>query len=166
MDMTMKFEALLQCLEAIDRELLELREVSEGVDADALGLFDDMEELIGEGFLRCQLYMIERKGEHRSQNPFMCGPRHNSHFVAQIINTAGNYRKHRAEWPFDRARWGPQQLTAAAIFEDAGVVGTSYWPSNLLYCISLSNPPLFGSLVPRVLEWREALDEQRARSQA
>lgn len=113
MDMTMKFEALLQCLEAIDRELLELREVSEGVDADALGLFDDMEELIGEGFLRCQLYMIERKGEHRSQNPFMCGPRHN--FVAQIINTAGNYRKHRAEWPFDRARWGPQQLTAADV---------------------------------------------------
>lgn len=165
MDMTTKFETLIERLELIDRELLELREACEGVDADAFGLLDDVEELVGEGFLRCQLYVIERKGEHRERNPFVCGPRHNSHFIAQIINTAGNYRKHRAEWPFDRAQWGPQQLNAARIIEDAGVEGTSYWLSNLLYCITEPNPPLFQSLVPLILAWRDALDEQRAHAE-
>jgi hypothetical protein len=73
-----KFEPLIERLAEIDRELDELTEAGKTVDMDAFGLLDDMEELIGDGFLRCQLYMIERKGERRPWNPFACGPRHNS----------------------------------------------------------------------------------------
>ncbi len=153
-----RFEPLTERLAEIDCELDQLAETAKTVDPDAHGLLDDMEDLVGDGFLRCQLYMIERKGERRGSSAFACGPRHNSHFVAQIVHSAGNYRKHHGEWPDDPTRWGHHELGTVAVFRDAGLVEPEYWLSNLLYHVTKPSPPRFSSLMPHLIEWREALD--------
>ena len=154
----LRFEPLVERLTRIDAELDRIEHAGESIDLDAHGLLDDMEDLIGEGFLLCQLYMIERKGEQRPTNPYACGPRHSGHYLAQVIYTAGNYRKHRGEWPRDESRWGPQQNNTVAMFRDAGVVESEFWLSNLLFHITTPSAPRFGTIVPRLIEWREALD--------
>ncbi|HLL22466.1 MAG TPA: hypothetical protein VK427_10060, partial [Kofleriaceae bacterium] len=120
------FEPLVDRLAQLDLQLDRLDEaVTSSADPDAFGLLDALEALVCEGFLLCQLYMIERKGKPRAENPYTCGPRHNGQYVAQLINAAGNYHKHRGEWP-EEAQWGPQQHNTVALLRGAGVEGSDY----------------------------------------
>lgn len=50
-------------------------------DPDGLGILDDVENVIGEGFFHCQHYMIHRKGT--VQNAYSCGTRFRSHTFAR-----------------------------------------------------------------------------------
>lgn len=144
------FEPLVDRLAELDLELDRLNQAA-FAHADPLGLLEDAETLIGEGFLMCQLYMIERKGECLATSAYACGPRHNSHYLAQVLNTAGNYRKHRGEWPADQAKWGRDQHRVVAVFRDAGVVEEDFWLSNLLYHLTKPNRPRFAALIPDLL---------------
>src|SRR4029078_12669203 len=118
-----------------------LRELDEKLDGiqgefththDPLGLLDDSEAIAGDGFLCCQLYMIERKGEWPSERAYACGPRHKGRFFAQIVHAAGNYRKHRGEWPTDPSRWRDQQHRTIGVFQGTGVVEPEFWLWQLL----------------------------------
>jgi hypothetical protein len=151
------FEPLVKRLQGLDEALEHIEEAFPC--ADPLGLLDDAETIAGEGFLACQLYMIERKGEWPGANAYACGPRHNAQYLAQIINTAGNYRKHRGEWPMDPARWGADQHRAVAVFQGAGVVEPEFWLWNLLIQLTKPGRPRFGALVPRLIAWRDAFDQ-------
>jgi hypothetical protein len=152
------FGPLVERLEEIDRQLDALHEALVSNDGDPLSVLDDMEELVGEGFLRCQLYMIERKGERPPRSAYECGPRHKSNYFADVINTAGNYRKHRGEWPADRSKSQRGQHRTASIFRDAGVIEDEFWLLNLLFHLTSPGLPRFASLIRTLIEWREALD--------
>src|SRR5688572_13380962 len=102
MDM-LKFEPLVERLEGLDREIAALRD-GFASSVDPLGVLEDLDALIGEGFLFCQLYMAERKGELEPSVAYTCGPRHRARYTAQVINAAANYHKHRGEWPAVESR--------------------------------------------------------------
>lgn len=153
-----KFNPLVERLTEIDHELAGVHQAISRRDLDPLCLLDDAEELAGEGFLLCQLYMVERKGEVESSIAYACGPRHNTRYFAQVMNAAGNYRKHRAEWPDDPLKWKDGPKRTAAIIRDAGVVEDEFWLANLLFHLNKPDAPLFVSLIPRLIEWREAFD--------
>lgn len=156
----LKFEPLIARLAEIDRKLDHIASMSESVtvDPDALGLFDDAEGLIGEGFLLCQVYMIERKGERKDDDAYACGPRHNgSRYFAQALIAAGNYRKHRGEWASDQSKWKREHRTLA-VFKDIGVDEGECLLSNVLVSLTKPAPPRFASLVSRLTEWNAAVD--------
>lgn len=152
----LSFPPLLERLDGIDRELEQIGNVPD-VDLDALGFLDEAETLAGDGFIALQLYMIERKGNVDSREAYACGPMHNNHYIAELLHTAGNYRKHRAEWP-EPSDWKTPQNRTVAMFRDAGAAEGDYWLLNMLSCLNGGGAPRFESLVPRLIEWREAFD--------
>ncbi len=153
------FDPLVARLQELDLQLEELERVSSSGDCDVLGLLDAAESLAGEGFLQCQLYMIERKGDCPASSAYACGPTHNSQHFAQVINTAGNYRKHRGEWPRHQSQWGYHQQNAITVFEDAGVHEDEFRLVRLLEQLSAPGAPRFRALVPKLIAWREAFDQ-------
>jgi hypothetical protein len=156
------FERLRRELAELDRNLDVLGdECAESEDPDGLGLLDEIESVIADGFLRCQLYMVERRGSARSR-AYRCGPRHRSRYIVEIINAAANYRKHRAEWPDDVREAGWQQRDTQGVLRDAGVGETDYVLSALLH--ELVPGQSLVALLPLLVEWRNDFDravEQR-----
>lgn len=151
-------------LHEIDLRLLRLQEALD-VSDDPLGTLDDIDIVAGEGFLKLQLYLIERKGELDAKIAYDCGPRHNTFFFADVINTAANFRKHRSEWPEDRTKWKKGQHRTVEVFRDAGVVENDFWLVHLLARLTEPAAPQFSVLIPRVIEWRDALDQLPEREQ-
>jgi hypothetical protein len=79
---TIYFPELVNRLSDLDWRLRALgEECGRSPDPDALGILDDVESLIGEGFFYCQHYMIHRKGTAR--NAYSCGTRFRSHTFAR-----------------------------------------------------------------------------------
>ena len=118
----LRFEPLLDRLREIDTKLDALNfKISASSNPDGEGLLDVAEDLAGDGFIACQLYLIERMGEKVPNRPsaLQCGPRLNKRFIAEIIQVAGNYRKHVGEWPSDPAKYKDQQNYVIAVFNDA-----------------------------------------------
>jgi hypothetical protein len=155
----LEYPKLVQQLADLDRQLDRLHErCSASPDPDGMGLFDDVEAAVGDGFFRCQLYMGQRKGHRRrAQNAYHCGPRHRSRYVAEVVNAAANYFKHSREWPFDEADLTPQQRRTLCIIRDAGSTQRDYRLANLLYEFH-PNRPRLSMLLPQIIAWREAVD--------
>ena len=150
----LKFEPLVERLDALDREIDALR--ADFASFDPLTVLEDLDAVIGEGFLLCQLYMIERKGELEPAVAYACGPPHRALYVAQVINAAGNFHKHRGEWP-EEPRWKPQQRATATVIRNAGVSEPEFWLFHLLS--HLTDHSRLAELVPMLVTWREALDQ-------
>jgi hypothetical protein len=79
------FEPLVERLKEIDHKLAWIDEVPPH-EVDALGYLDDAEELVGDGFLAMQLYMIECKGEVDNKEAYDRGPKHNAYFFADLFH--------------------------------------------------------------------------------
>ena len=126
--------------------------------AEPLGLLEDAETLVEDGFLQCQLYMIERKGERKASSAYACGPRHGLRYFAQVVNTAGNYRKHRAEWSLDETKLDEHAQRILGILRDAGVVEDEFRLTSLLHHLTAPGAARFTTIVPRLIEWRDAFD--------
>ena len=165
----LRFGTLVARLREIDAKLAALAtEISESVDPDGEGLFEECEDLAGDGFLACQIFQIERMGpkmKHRS-NPLFCGPMRNSRYVAEMIHVAGNYHKHVGEWPRDEAKYDDNQLNAIAAFSGIGVTSPDYRLFNTLGELTEPSPARFSALVPKIVEWREAVDQLTLAAQA
>ena len=156
-----RFEPLVERLREIDTKLDALAiDISASSNPDGEGLFDSAEVLAGDGFLACQLYQIERMGEKipMRPNPLRCGPQLGKRFVAEIINVAGNYRKHFGEWPSDPTKYEDHQKFALAVFSDAGVASADYRLWNLLFKLTTPGAARFETMVPQLIAWREAVD--------
>lgn len=150
------FPELVNRLADLDRRLRALGEACDrSPDADGLGILDDVENVIGEGFFHCQHYMIHRKGTVR--NAYSCGTRFCSHTFAQVINAAANYWKHIGEWP-DELALAPREKRTLDVIRDAGVTHPEYRLSNLLY--ELHPNRRLPRLLPRLVDWRKAMDRR------
>jgi hypothetical protein len=158
MDM-LKFEPLVERLEELDRQIDALRD-GFASSVDPLGVRDDLEDVVGEGFFLCQLYMVERKGELEPSFAYACGPRHRSRYTAQVINAAANFHKHRGEWSSDESRWKPQQQATAAVIRDAGVSEPEFWLFHVLEHLTGQQSVRLMELVPMLIAWREVLDRR------
>jgi hypothetical protein len=151
------FDRLTEELLEIDGKIIALRAAcAADPDPDGSGLLDDFERLVGDGFLRCQLYLVERRGPLHGADAYRCGPMHRTRYVAEIINAAANYRKHRAEWPHDPADAQRPQLRTEAVLRDAGVLTREYVVTRVLHEIRPDGA--FAGLLPLIVEWRDALD--------
>lgn len=124
---------------------------------DGEGILDGIEEAVGHGFFYLQRYMIQRK--RRTPNAFTCGPRVGPYFFAQVINSAANYWKHFDEWP-DTLQRGSREQQTLNILTTVGATSVDYRLSDLLHVLDPAASSL-SSLLPRIVEWREALDAQR-----
>jgi hypothetical protein len=156
------FPRLVNRLVALDESLSALYEqCSASSDPDGQGLLDEIEALIGEGFLHCQIYLTHRKGGARA--PYACGPRHRSEYFAAVINAAANYCKHEGEWPNESAL-GSHQARTLRVIRVASVTNSDYPLSTLLY--ALAPNARLSELIARIVEWREALDKREHASDA
>jgi hypothetical protein len=150
------FERLTRELSELERKLDTLYDECENSDdPDGVGFLDEIESVIGDGFLRCQLYLVERRGEGHG-GAYACGPRHRSNSAIEVINAGANYRKHRAEWARDPAdARGPQRQTEA-ILRDAGTLTSDYVLMDLLQVLIPGES--LSALLPLLVAWREDFD--------
>lgn len=153
------YEPLVAKLGEIDLELEAIGRAFSSGECDPLGLLDEADDLIGRGFVECQLYMIERKGEVPSNTAYACGPRHKSRYVAEIVHAAGNYRKHRGEWSADLTRLKREQQRTLDVLRDAGVVEDEFLLVRLLERFPVQGRPRLVPLLPLLVKWSEEFDK-------
>lgn len=149
------YPSLVRNLNEIDLALDRLSAwASETGDPDSDGTLDEMEELVGEGFFHLQHFMVRRK--RRTTNAHSYGPAvAGGEPFARIVHEASNYWKHIDEWP-DDANLNRQQRRTLAVVTSGGSTHGEYPLTNLLR--SLTADERLSSLLPRMVEWREALD--------
>lgn len=125
----------------------------QSADPDAEGILDSIEDAVGHGFFYMQRYMIQRK--RTKHNTYTCGPRVGSFCFAQVINAAANYWKHLDEWPAT-IQPGSREHHTLRVLSETGATEPDYRLSQLLYV--LDPQYRLSALLPRIVEWREALD--------
>ena len=90
---------------------------------DQFGYIDHMEHVAGIGFVACQTYMTSIFGKvgMKKERALSLGPKYkDKHSVAQIVNHAANYWKHRESWVLN-----PGTNWEMKIREDFKAVGLS-----------------------------------------
>ena len=127
-------------------------------DPDGFGLYDEIESIVGSGFVVCQTYMMTRVRHRPKAASLKVGPLHRSNLhMAEIINAGANYWKHNREWP-DRTNPPPLAKPTADVLRAVGVWGDDYTMTNLLHSLVDPAPLRIGFLLPHLSSWRDALD--------
>lgn len=97
-----ELDFLGQYLALIDAQLERLfAERKATGDSGAFGAFDDIDSLVGLGFIGCQRYLTATCGWLKvpKQVGLAAGPKHSSGMTtAQIVDHAATYWKHHEEW--------------------------------------------------------------------
>jgi hypothetical protein len=144
----------------IDQHLKHINtEAAQVDDPDSLGYFDNMEQIIGLGFVACQTYLssvysylkIEKK------RALAVGPYHSSgQSKAQLINHAANYWKHNSEWVFDKN--SKQRMFVEKAFESVGFpVNTDYPLLGILAEVALPENAAFEPVISVLEAWKDEL---------
>lgn len=92
-------------------------------DPDAFGVLDDIESLVGLGFVACQRYLTAAYGctKLTKSTALAVGPTHRSGLtIAEIANHAANYWKHQDEWRSEK-KTKQQERTESAIGSVGGL---------------------------------------------
>lgn len=128
-------------------------------DPDQFGIFDRTEHLSGLAFTACQTYLeavcVDRgvsKVTALAHGPLHpCGA-----YVAQLINHAANWWKHRLQWK--AGQLSPQEqrtLDGLAALD----LNSDYPLSEALRNLAGETFPRIAPLVEPLVDWRDALDE-------
>jgi hypothetical protein len=149
----------------IDAELQSVTEEAKGCDdPDALGVFEELESLLGLGFVACQQYLTRTSSwmKVKKRAALAVGPKHPTGFtIAQIINDAANFWKHEPEWPGDEMSNNQWRKTKLAIEKVIGGPPGDYPVSRVL--AKLTNGAVkFKPLLPRLAAWRDELRTNKA----
>jgi len=102
-------------------------------DPDAFGVLDDIESLVGLGFVACQRYLTAAYGWMKitKHAALGVGPTHRSGLtIAEITNHAANYWKHQDEWRSEK-KTKRQERTEAAI-ASVGALPSDYPMTQVL----------------------------------
>ncbi len=159
-----RFPSLLEDLADRDRRIAPLYEALSSEESPADLLLDDIDEIVGDGYHRCQMYMDYRTGRSALHGAaFQCGPRCGPRYVAEAVRAGANYWKHRGEWPTDEQELRGDQRRTLQVFHDVGVIQPDYRMSNLLHAMT-PNSFTLSALVELLVQWREAFDEATARA--
>jgi hypothetical protein len=160
------FPELVAQLAELDETLSQLRRALSDQTIDPGFVIEDIDDLTGEGFHRCQRYMRRRIGpnpwaperDRRFPGALHCGPVLGERHLAEAIWAGANYWKHDGEWPLDERRLSDRQRPTLRLFRDLGVLSNDYMLFNLLQVLSgrLALSPLADQLVL----WRNAFDRE------
>lgn len=135
------------------------REAKASPDPDAFGIFDQMEYLIGFGFVACQTYAtaVASRSKISKREALALGPKHRTgRSMAQLVNATANHWKHSPEWSLDAPT--NQAVQTLEVISSLGVdTNGSYPVANILHEILRPLPVRFASLIPFLTQWRDAL---------
>ena len=130
-------------------------------EPDTFGVFDEIEYIIGFGFVACQTYTtatVGRSASKRKKSEVLAlGPKHRSgRPIVQLINAAANHWKHSAEWtPLKPTN---QEKQTVEVIRSLGVDPSEPYPiANMLHAMLTPNPILFKNLIPYLIQWRDSL---------
>jgi hypothetical protein len=132
-------------------------EISRSADPDGLGLFNRLEGVVGLGFVACQQYLnatYPQLAAETKRAAFLAGPKHPSgRSVAELVNAAANYWKHREEWG-DANSQGHETRTREVIDSVTPSRGECV-VGNVLAALVGGQAERFSSLVGQVVQWRD-----------
>jgi len=156
-------ELLKDIVGIIDRYLETINQRSTEVDdPDSFGYFDQVEHVLGLGFVACQTYIVAACGHlgMKKQDALSFGPQHSSgQTVVQIVNHAANYWKHSDEWLLDKNHKKKKYVEIA--FEAMGFsVEADYLLSSVLTEITSPRKANFESLIELLISWKEGLSKE------
>ncbi len=161
------FPELLAQLTELDQRLGQLHDALSDRTIPPDLLLDDIDDVIGEGFHRCQRYMRRRIGPNPSLGPdprfpkgLRCGPKLGTRYVAEAIWEGANYWKHDGEWPLDVERLTPRQQRTLCLFRDLGITDNEYILIRLLEMLAPKGLGLL-FLTQLLMLWRAAYDEEK-----
>jgi hypothetical protein len=160
MNLNFDLDFLRDAVALVDARLDRLyREARTSPDPDEFGIFDQIEYLVGFGFIACQTYATavacRRKIDKREA--LALGPRHRTgRSMVQLVNAAANHWKHSPEWSLDAPT-----IQAAPTLEAISSLGVdtngSYPLANTLHEILTPHQARFANLIPFLTQWRDAL---------
>lgn len=94
-------DLLRELLQLLDAQLDRLGKwAARADDADREGIYDSEEHVVGLGFVACQTYLVATYGAMLVKKPKALGfgpPHRSGYTIAQLVNHAANYWKHRDE---------------------------------------------------------------------
>jgi hypothetical protein len=125
-------------------------------DPDAFGVLDDIESLVGLGFVACQRYLTAVYGWMKltKSMALAVGPAHHSGLtIAEIANHAANYWKHQDEWRSEK-KTKQQERTEAAI-GSVGALPSDYPITQVL--MELTGDYDFKPLLHYLASWHDEL---------
>lgn len=135
------------------------RDAEANPDPDAFGIFDQIEYIIGFGFVACQTYAtaVVNRSNIEKRKALTLGPMHRTgRSVAQLMNAAANHWKHSPEWSLDTPSTQAKQTLEA--IQSLGVdTNGSYPVSNTLHEILKPLSARFANLIPFLIQLRDAL---------
>lgn len=147
---------ILVSLDVVLRDLHAQAEQSR--DPDGIGLLDQIESVVGLGFVASQTYITSRLFGRSKGAALACGPLLGGLHIAVVINAAANYWKHHSEWPSDENHLVGQPKATADLLRDAGVWQQDYKLTNLLHALIEPSPLRLEALLPCLRAWRDALN--------
>lgn len=154
--------ALCELLDMLDQKIHEIGLlIRQSNDPDSDGLFDRGEYFIGVGFTICQQYLVESLifTDIDKKDAYGLGPVHcRGNTYVNLINEAANWWKHESEWWvwFDKDKVPKNcQRTFDTVTDIA--TARSYELSQVLAFICGPKNISFKSVVPFLVEWREAV---------
>lgn len=151
-----ELQILREFLELIDGRLELLSEmIAKSDDPDAEGLCERGEYLIGIGFVAVQQYLYDTCicVNISKEEAFKYGPAYSTGTSwVRLVHEAANWWKHEAEWFKKDKAW---DTTFNVVYD---VINTEDYPmSNVLAAFTESKSLTFGSVISRVMEWRDVL---------
>ena len=157
-------ELLSKLLTVIDNQLESFEKQSESmVEAEFWGELDWAEHVVGHGFIAWQTYLsatypITHDKKHIALNS---GPIHHEsgERVVALINASANYWKHHVEWLNEKGSKRQERIRSA--FESIGYSLDGEYPLSGILTELTSGIARFRSLLPQLVEWRNALIQQR-----
>ena len=156
------FDFLEKHLALIDMQLERL--IANGKasgDADAFGIFDDIDSLVGVGFVACQRYLAATCGWLKvpKQVALAAGSKHSTGMtIVEIINHAANYWKHREEWSGEST--SPERQRSNLAMKAIHALESDYPMMTALSQITVGTK--FRDMLPDLAWWRDELRQQNA----
>ena len=152
--------------ERID-ELWDLIENSHIDDERIFSIYENIEHIVGLGFVVLQQYMTFVYGnlEKKKKDVLPKGPKHKSgNTFAKIVDASANYWKHNSEWSLDTRRNRKGKEDIEAIFETISINSpisvNDYYPLvNILFELSHTEKEQFNAVFKKILEWRNELTQ-------
>jgi hypothetical protein len=111
-------DILLSVSTALDAHVERVRQYANDEEADTWDLLHDIDNTIGLGLTAAQAYLtsVSRALRMRRTDAISCGPEQVGGFtIAQIVNEAANFYKHRDEWEEEAAETRRDKRTARTI---------------------------------------------------
>lgn len=153
-------DMLVSVSTALDTHLEKLRQYASNEDADTWDVFHDIDNTVGLGFTAAQTYLtsVARALRAKRTEIISHGPKHAGGLtIAQIVNEAANFWKHRDEWQEDatEAARNTRRLRTIEVLVAAGaVVSTDYPLASLLEKLKMTT---LRDIADALIPWRDSL---------